>query len=448
LSAASRRQLRRYYLGSYDPKQGSWATDQKFLDWDSVEYSMTLAAMNNDTRAEQMARFTLAQQMHLLDPEWGGVYQYSAGSDWTMPHFEKIMQMQAENLRVYSLAYARWQDATYLHAAQEIRRYLKTFLTSPEGSFYTSQDADLIEGEHAGAYFALDDAQRRKLGIPRIDQHMYARENGWAIAGLATLYAASGDEGALQEALTAARWVLANRSLAGGGFEHGDKDAAGPYLGDSVAMVRALLALYSVTGDRQWLAGAETTMTFIGNTFRDPKGAGFLTVKAPRGQKLKTNPQRDENVMMARTANLLFHYTGKQSYQVLAQQAMRYLAAPSVLDRRPASSALQVDLELSSAPLHLTIVGPKNDANARKLFQAAVRYPSTYKRVEWWDQQEGPLPNPDVQYPALQASAAFICTDRSCSSPIFKAEELGTRVEKLARRESAGSIAPSSRPQR
>ena len=127
---------------------------------------------------------------------------------------------------------------------------------------------------------------------------------------------------------------------------------------------------------------------------------------------------------------------------------MRYLAAPSVVDRRPASSALQVDLELSSAPLHLTIVGPKGDANARKLFQAAVRYPSTYKRVEWWDQQEGPLPKPDVQYPALRAAAAFICTDRSCSSPIYNADELGTRVEKLSRRESAGSIAPSSRPQR
>src|ERR1700749_2470209 len=111
---------------------------------------MALARITGDTQAEHMARQTLTEQLHLLDPTWGGVYQYSMGSDWNSPHFEKIMQMQAENLRIYSLAYAQWGDPAYLHAAQEIRRYLKTFLTSPEGAFYTSQDADLIEG-HNGA---------------------------------------------------------------------------------------------------------------------------------------------------------------------------------------------------------------------------------------------------------------------------------------------------------
>jgi len=125
---------------------------------------MVLAAMNNDAQAERMARHTLEGQLHLLDAAWGGVYQYSAGSDWNSPHFEKIMQMQAENLRIYSLAYARWQDPTYLHAAREIRRYLKAFLASAEGGFYTSQDADLIDGQDSAGYFALDDAQRRKLG--------------------------------------------------------------------------------------------------------------------------------------------------------------------------------------------------------------------------------------------------------------------------------------------
>jgi len=41
------------------------------------------------------------------------------------------------------------------------------------------------------------------------------------------------------------------------------------------------------------------------------------------------------------------------------------------------------------------------------------------------------LPNPDVQYPELKTAAAFVCTDRTCSTPIFKAEELQTRVDKL-----------------
>ena len=89
------------------------------------------------------------------------------------------------------------------------------------------------------------------------------------------------------------------------------------------------------------------------------------------------------------------------------------------------------DLELAGPPLHLTVVGAKDDQAARDLFQAALRYPSTYKRLEWWDHREGPLPNPDVQYPELKTAAAFVCTDRTCSTPIFKAEELQTRVDKL-----------------
>jgi uncharacterized protein len=96
---------------------------------------MDLARLKNDARAGHMARQTLAEQLHLLDPEWGGVYQYSTDGDWNSPHFEKIMQMQAENLRIYSLAYAQWADPQNLHAAQEIRRYLGAFLASPTGAF-------------------------------------------------------------------------------------------------------------------------------------------------------------------------------------------------------------------------------------------------------------------------------------------------------------------------
>ncbi len=436
MSAATRRRLQQSYLRGYDPKHGSWGFDQKLLDWDSVEYAMALARRDNDAVARSMAQHTLAGQLHLLDPAWGGVYQYSTDGDWNHPHFEKIMQMQAENLRIYSLAYACWHDPSYLHAAREIRRFLKTFLTSPEGGFYTSQDADLIEGQHSAGYFALGDAQRRRRGIPRVDKHMYARENGWAIAGLVSLYAATADQAVLEDALRATRWVLAHRPLPGGGFSHGAGDAAGPYLGDTIAMARAFLALYGATADRQWLEHAEAAIKFIDNNFRDQQGTGFVTSRTATDRAYRPHPQRDENAAIVRTASLLFHYTGDESFEQVAQQAMRYLAADPIVDRLPASTVLLADLELSSAPLHLTIVGPKDDPTARGLFQAALAYPSSYKRLEWWDRREGRLPNPDVQYPELQTSAAFVCTDRTCSSPIFKVEDLSTRVDKLVARSS------------
>ncbi len=422
-------ELRNTNLAGYDAKEGAWGNDFKFLEWDSVEYCMDNAA-HGDAQAEKMARQTLTAQLHLLDPVWGGVYQYSTDGVWTNPHFEKIMSMQAENLRIYAEAYAQFKDPAYLHAAQAIAGFLTKFLLSPAGAFYTSQDADVIEGHHSADYFALDDAGRRKQGIPRVDKHMYARENGWAIAGLAALYDATGDQQVLEQATRAAHWVQENRRLPNGGFRHDAKDAAGPYLGDNVAMARAFVALYGATGDRQWLASAEKTMAYIEQTFKGP--AGYLTAAHATDRHSNTHPQRDENVMLARTANLLLHFTARPLYKTMTEQTMRYLAAPQVARRLPVSSVLLVDYEVVRPPLHLTVVGPKDDPAAQALFQSALRYPASYKRLEWWDAREGALPNPDVQYPQVKTSAAFICTQRACSPPIFKPEDLAAKIDKLS----------------
>jgi hypothetical protein len=63
--------------------------------------------------------------------------------------------------------------------------------------------------------------------------------------------------------------------------------------------------------------------------------------------------------------------------------------------------ALLADYEVGRPPLHLTVVGPKDDPAARALFEAALQYPSFYKRLEWRDTREGKLLNPDVQYPSV-----------------------------------------------
>jgi len=436
LTPEQQTELQKSYLAGYDRVHGSWGFNQKYLDWDSVEYSIDLAQAG-DKNAEQRARQTLHVQLRLLDPAWGGVYQYSTDGDWNAPHFEKIMQMQAENLRIYALAYAQWGDPEYLHAATEMARFLKTFLTGPEGAFYTSQDADLIEGKHSADYFARDDAARRKLGVPRVDRRQYARDNGWMITALAALYSATGDRQYLDAATRSARWVLYNRSVLGGGFRHDMHDVAGPFLGDNAAMARAFLALYSATGDRAWLTRAEAAAKFIQQNFRNPAGAGYLTSHTPTDRSYTPHPERDENVMVLRFANVLEHYTGDSADRDMAENAMRYLAAPVVANRLPASSVLLAERELTSAPLHLTIVGHKDDPAAQALFQAALCYPSSYKRLEWWDARAGRLPNPDVHYPELARPAAFVCADRTCSPPILQAQDIRTKVDRLTSRTMA-----------
>ena len=429
LTNEERAKLEQVLRADYDQKNHGWGTVQKFLDWDVIEFCIE-KTISGEHDFERMARETLDAQEQLIDPVWGGVYQYSTDGDWNHPHFEKIMQFQAENLRLYAEAYALWKDPKYLAGAEKIRGYLRNFLTSPEGAFYTSQDADLVEGRHSADYFARDDAARRQLGLPRIDEHIYARENGWAINALATFYGVTGDKSALNDATRAAEWIVSHRSLGKGGFSHDEKDTAGPYFGDNVYMARAFLTLYQVTADRKWLQRAQETVQFAADHFQS--AAGYVAFAHSLGEKLAPKPQTDENSTFARLTNLLRHYTGQAENRARAEHAMRYLAAPSVAERRGflVGGILLADRELSRPPLHLTIVGPKNDTSARKLFAAALRQPAPYKRMEWWDEKEGPLPNPDVPYPTLDRAAAFVCTDRSCSAPIFETAKIDAFIRR------------------
>ncbi|MBV9998879.1 MAG: thioredoxin domain-containing protein [Verrucomicrobia bacterium] len=433
LRPEARDRFRQVLFENYDDRRAGWGTTQKFLPWDIIEYCMgeTLGGDRRGGRFERMARETLAANLRLIDPAWGGVYQYSTDGDWDHPHFEKIMQMQAENLRIYAQAYAVWHDPIYLQAARQIHRYLRDFLTAPAGAFYTSQDADLIEGEHAGNYFALNDGARRRLGIPRVDTHIYARENGWAIHALAIFYEVAGEPGYLSDAVRAAHWILEHRSLGEGGFSHDANDPAGPYLGDSLAMGQAFLSLYAATADRAWLTRAEGAMDYLSAHFKAE--VGYLT--AAGGTALGARPQVDENATVARFANLLYHYTGEWRFRQAAEHAIRFLVLPAAAERRGFQVAgfLLADREFNALPVHVTVVGRKDDSTAQALFKAALQQPATYKRIEWWDAREGTLPNPDVQYPELATPAAFVCTDRSCSAPVLLPATLDRVLRRLPR---------------
>ena len=430
LDPALRRDLEVLVAARYDREQGGWGFSKKYLDWDSVEYCLVRAGAG-DAAAETMARETLAKSRKLIDPVWGGFDQYSDGGDWDHPHFEKLAQFQAEGIRLYAEAYRRYRDPADLAAARDIHRYVGAFLTSPEGASYVSQDADLFAGEHSGDYYALDDAARRVRGIPRVDTHLYARETAWMASGDVALYAATGERAFLDEAEAAARWIVHERARAGGGYRHDAVEAAGPYLGDTLAAGKAFLALYGATGDRSWLGLARSAASDLMRVFSVPGVPGFVTAVA-RGRFAAPRPERDENVQAARFLNLLWRYTGDASDRDGAVAAMRFLAASEVAERFPAASVLLADLELVSEPTHLTVVGPRRDSRTQALLLAAIGLPGGYKRVELWDRSEGPLPRSDVEFPELDAPAAFACSGSRCSLPAFTPDDLRKRAAKLS----------------
>lgn len=188
------------------------------------------------------------------------------------------------------------------------------------------------------------------------------------------------------------------------------------------------MSLYAVTADRAWLKRAQETLRFADAQFKEPIGY----VASSGAAALKPKPQVDENVMMTRVANLLHHYTGEPEYRRIAEHAMRFVAAPVIVDGRgiQVGANLLADREFTSPPLHFTVVGAKDDPAARKLFRAALAHPATYKRVEWWDRREGPLPNADVPYPELEKAAIFACNENACSLPMFSVESFTSFVSR------------------
>jgi uncharacterized protein YyaL (SSP411 family) len=426
LDEATRTELIKRHRETYDAKLGSLNIGQKYLDRDSVEYALVRALDGDDAEAA-MAKKTLDAARALFDPAWGGVYQYSTMGDWKHQHFEKLAAVQGPYLRIYALASAAFGRTQDRQAIAEIRRYLDAFLKSPDGAFYVSQDADLKPGEHSTGYFALNDKQRRAKGVPRVDQHIYSLQNGQIIEALATAAEYAGDTEALTEAKRAAEWIVANRALDGGGFRHDAKDAAGPYLGDTLAMGRAFLALYRATADRAWLARAGAAADFISRNFAR-QSAGYIGAKTTG--PIAAVPRTEENISLARFANLLARYTGKAEHRAIAESAVRYLADPKIaLDEITEPGVLLADDELHADPLHLTVMGAKSDAAAAQLFATVHHLPPWYKRVEWWDKAEGDLPNADVSYPSPKRAAAFVCTETRCSLPIYDADKIAEFVK-------------------
>jgi uncharacterized protein YyaL (SSP411 family) len=406
---------------TYDAKLGGLDIGQKYLDRDSVEYAIA-RALDGDADEAAMARKTLDAARSLFDPVWGGVYQYSTYGDWKHPHFEKLATVQGQYLRIYALASAAFGKAEDAQAVRDIKRYIDAFLTSPDGAFYVSQDADLKPGEHSNEYFALDDAKRRASGIPRVDKHIYSLQNGQIIEALATWGELSGDNTSIDEAIKAATWIATNRALPGGGFRHDEHDAQGPYLGDSLAMGRAFLALYRATADRTWLLEASAAADFIAANF--VRSGGGLVTAVSTGP-IAAMPQMDENISVARFANLLVRYDGKAEHATMAESALRYLAAPTIaLSEITEPGILLADDENHADPLHLTVSGAKSDSSAADLFSTLQHLPQWYKRIEWWDRAEGDLPNPDVGYPPTKRAAAFVCTQSRCSLPIYTSDDV------------------------
>lgn len=98
-----------------------------------------------------------------------GFSRYSTDEKWLVPHFEKMMYDNALLSLVYTEAYCLTKKAIYKEVAEKIYSYILRDMTSPEGGFYSAEDAD-SEGVEGKFYlWELDEIEtvlgKEKSGI-------------------------------------------------------------------------------------------------------------------------------------------------------------------------------------------------------------------------------------------------------------------------------------------
>ncbi|NMB79325.1 MAG: thioredoxin domain-containing protein [Methanomicrobiales archaeon] len=282
----------------------------------------------------------------IYDHLGGGFHRYATDHRWRVPHFEKMLYDQALLLEAYTEAWLVTKNPEYRSTAESIATYVLRDLTSPEGAFFSAEDADSGEGE--GAYYVwtpeelgqslpapdaaialqvfglaqgpnfsvpesgrtanvlfragtppdpetlgriqsqLLDARNRRMR-PRRDEKILTDWNGLMIAALAKASVAFGVPAYREAAERAMAFISSRMEAADGSLLHrfydGDAGISG-FADDYAAIIRARLALYDATFDPGWISRAEQTCRYCHDYFTRPGSGGFFSVQRDQEEQL------------------------------------------------------------------------------------------------------------------------------------------------------------------
>jgi len=132
------------FLDKFDSQHGGFGLDPKFPSGHSLSFLLRYWKRAKESKALEMVEKTLtsiaAGGIH--DHVGGGFHRYSTDARWLVPHFEKMLYDQAILSRAYLEAYQATGKEEYAAIARDIFEYVLRDMTSPEGGFYSAEDAD------------------------------------------------------------------------------------------------------------------------------------------------------------------------------------------------------------------------------------------------------------------------------------------------------------------
>jgi uncharacterized protein len=371
----------------------------------------------------------------IYDHLGGGFARYSVDERWLVPHFEKMLYDNAQLLELLAIAHQRTGKALYRQRAEETVTWLRREMTTGEGAFAASLDAD-SEGEEGKFYVWSYDELIRQLGIE--DGEFFARHYDVTPAGnfeghnilnrLKPQPRNEADEArlaALREKLLAVRagrvrpglddkvladwnglmiaalvnagllleqpsWIalarhafdfIARAMTRGDRLGHSYREGKLKFPGlasDFAAMIRAALVLYEATGQQAYLDRALQWQRALDRDYGDAAtGTYYLTAADAEGLVIRPAATTDEatpnhNAVAAQNLIRLALLTGDDAWR---DQADRLIAAvaPAAAENLYMHMAIlnAVDLRLRAAQIVVTGEGPRADA----LLAAARRLP-------------------------------------------------------------------------
>jgi uncharacterized protein len=425
----------------------------------------------------------------IYDHIGGGFARYAVDGYWHVPHFEKMLYDNAQLISLYSEAYTWNRDQIYKKIVDESISFLLRELTSPEFGFYSALDADSegVEGkfytftkEEIGEilgddaelfciYYHItgdgnweeeetnvlfrretDEALAEKLGLsvnqlteqieisrqkvfearskrirPALDNKILASWNGLMLRGLCDAYSALHQPEYLDIALKNAGFILS--SLVNNEGRLSRVGSGSPaFLDDYANIIDALIALYEVTFDEQWLDHANllTSQTII-HYYEGVHGTFFYTANddeqlIARKSEIMDGVTPAANSTMARNLYKLSLLFDNQQYAEIAGGLLSSILPH--IERYPSaySNWVMLILEQVWGTYEIAITG----VEAGELRAGIVKNYIPNKIIVGGTKGSLPLLRDKLD----DITQIFVCKDKTCGLPAFTVADAMTQI--------------------
>ncbi|MGE0564796.1 MAG: thioredoxin domain-containing protein [Pseudolabrys sp.] len=422
-----------------DPVNGGLRGAPKFPQPSILEMLWRAGQRTGDMRFFQGFDHALERMSEggIYDHLGGGYSRYSVDDRWLVPHFEKMLYDNAQLLELLALAYLRTGNVLFRYRAHETVGWLTREMTTKDGAFAASLDADsegeegkfyvwskndIIEliGPEAGEFFAAhydvtddgnfeghnilnrlsrvdrSEADDERLKVlrqvlldarearvrPGLDDKVLADWNGLMIAALVNAGVAFDEPSWIDMAARAFDFIAAAMSKADR-LGHSWREGQLLYPGlasDFAAMTRAALALYEARGDRRHLHQAQVWQAALDRYYADPDtGSYYLTADDAEGLLLRPHATADDAIpnhtaVTAQNLVRLAALTGDHAYREKADRLFDGILSAAGSNLFTHIALLNaLDLRLHGAEIVVTGQG----ANSEALAQAALKQPFT-----------------------------------------------------------------------